>query len=100
MHDLGSHIPNATGHVEGNDEYMLVEESGNILLMTYSGNAAYLRQHYAKLQQWASYLLNYSLIPGIQLSTDDFAGQLVNHTNLAIKGIVGLQAMSIISRIV
>lgn len=36
MHDLGSHYPNATGHVEGNDEYMPVEESGNMILMTYA----------------------------------------------------------------
>jgi len=66
----------------------------------FSGNADYLRQHYAKLQQWASYLIEYSLIPGLQLSTDDFAGQLVNQTNLAIKGIVGLQAMAQISEVV
>lgn len=105
MHDLGSNFPNATGHVEGNDEYMPVEESGNMLIMTlayykFSGNDLYLTQHYAKLQQWASYLIRYSLVPGIQLSTDDFAGQLVNQTNLAIKGIVGLQAMSVISEVV
>ncbi len=36
MHDLGSHFPNATGHVEGNDEYMPVEESGNMIIMTYA----------------------------------------------------------------
>lgn len=105
MHDLGSHYPNATGHVEGDDEYMPVEESGNMLLMTYayykfSGDSDYLRDHYAQLRKWAAYLIEYSLIPGIQLSTDDFAGQLVNQTNLAIKGIVGLQAMSLISTIV
>jgi len=28
MHDLGAHFPNATGHVDSNDEYMPVEESG------------------------------------------------------------------------
>lgn len=105
MHDLGTNFPNATGHVEGDDEYMPVEESGNMLLMTYayykfSGNAEYLRQHYTKLQQWASYLIQYSLVPGIQLSTDDFSGQLANQSNLAIKGIVGLAAMSKVSTIV
>lgn len=31
MHDLGSSFPNATGHVEGTDEYMPVEESGNMM---------------------------------------------------------------------
>ncbi len=33
MHDLGAHFPNATGHADGNDEYMPVEECGNILIM-------------------------------------------------------------------
>ncbi|KAI9751330.1 MAG: hypothetical protein M4579_006113 [Chaenotheca gracillima] len=33
MHDLGYHFPNATGHGDGNDEYMPVEECGNILIM-------------------------------------------------------------------
>jgi len=33
MHDLGTHFPNATGHPDGNDEYMPVEECGNILIM-------------------------------------------------------------------
>ena len=33
MHDLGFHFPNATGHADGNDEYMPVEECGNILIM-------------------------------------------------------------------
>ena len=36
MHDLGTNFPNATGHVEGNDEYMPVEECGNMILMTYA----------------------------------------------------------------
>ena len=33
MHDLGSSFPNATGHPDGRDEYMPVEECGNILIM-------------------------------------------------------------------
>ncbi|KAL8663084.1 MAG: hypothetical protein Q9202_004121 [Teloschistes flavicans] len=104
MHDLGSHYPNATGHVEGDDEYMPVEESGNMILMSYAyykftSDAAYLQAHYPKLQQYASYLIQYSLTPGLQLSTDDFAGQLVNQTNLAIKGIVGIAAMAEIASI-
>lgn len=33
MHDLGSHFPNATGHPDGRDEYMPVEECGNMLIM-------------------------------------------------------------------
>ena len=77
--------------MEGNDEYMPVEESGNMILMAYayykfSNNSAFIQQHYAKLQEWAAYLIEYSLLPGLQVSTDDFAGALVNQTNLAIKG--------------
>ena len=33
-------------------------------------------------------------------SKDDFAGQLINQTNLAIKGIVGLQAISGAARVI
>jgi hypothetical protein len=33
LHDLGSHFPNATGHSDGRDEYMPVEECGNMLIM-------------------------------------------------------------------
>lgn len=33
MHDLGTHFPNATGHRDGNDEYMPVEECGDMLIM-------------------------------------------------------------------
>ena len=41
------------------------------------------------LDQWTSFLVDDSLIPEHQLSTDDFAGTLANQTNLAIKGTVG-----------
>ena len=33
MHDLGTHFPNVTGHPDGRDEYMPVEECGNMLIM-------------------------------------------------------------------
>lgn len=83
MHDLGSNFPNATGHVEGNDEYMPVEESGNMILMSYAyykfgGDASWITSHYTILKQWALYLIQFSLVPSGQLSTDDFAGTLVN----------------------
>ncbi|KAI3399577.1 hypothetical protein diail_6216 [Diaporthe ilicicola] len=105
MHDLGTHYPNATGHTDGVDEYMPVEESGNMILMSYayykfSGDTAWLNDHYLSLKQWAGYLVEFSLIPANQLSTDDFAGELANQTNLAIKGIIGLQAMGAIAQVV
>ncbi|KAJ5124174.1 uncharacterized protein N7515_007999 [Penicillium bovifimosum] len=102
MHDLGSSYPNATGHSDGQDEKMPLEECGNMLIMTLayaqkSGNTQYLRDHYNLLKQWTSYLVDDSLYPANQISTDDFAGSLANQTNLALKGMIGIQAMSVIA---
>ena len=54
---------------------------------------------YDLLVQWTQFLVDDALIPANQLSTDDFAGHLANQTNLAIKGIVGIQAMAEVARL-
>ncbi|KAI0200991.1 DUF1793-domain-containing protein [Astrocystis sublimbata] len=153
MHDLGTHFPNATGHSDGQDEYMPVEECGDMLIMglamanalrddtkpAFSPNALpstgilgqgpeksplhvdaqgmdvaftdigitgeraaqkWLRHSYKLWKKWTGYLVRESLIPANQLCTDDFAGWLANQTNLALKGIVGIRAMSGIAEIV
>jgi hypothetical protein len=156
MHDLGTHFPNLTGHADGRDEYMPVEECGDMLIMGLAlvnslnyadekdaasiwstegsekpmsaltdGDSAFamparlekrdgivglddrwggatakkqaqkwLGRSYSLWTQWTSYLVDYSLRPHNQLSTDDFAGWLALQTNLALKGIVGIKAMS------
>ncbi|KAF2665001.1 glutaminase A [Microthyrium microscopicum] len=154
MHDMGTHFPNQTGHADGNDEYMPVEECGNMLIMALAlanslqnndldgyeafraGGQDYIDKHskdyidensvfplslsnvdyidagwggshkgssqalqwldrsYGLLKQWTGYLVEFSLEPHNQLSTDDFAGWLALQTNLALKGIVGINAMS------
>ncbi|EAU30850.1 hypothetical protein ATEG_08718 [Aspergillus terreus NIH2624] len=105
MHDIGSHFPNATGHGDGKDEEMPLEECGNMIIMALAYHhvaddaGAYIQQHYQILNQWASYLIQYALYPAEQLSTDDFAGRMTNQTNLALKGIIGIEAMSSISSI-
>ncbi|KAI5854523.1 DUF1793-domain-containing protein [Durotheca rogersii] len=152
MHDLGTHFPNATGHPDGNDEYMPVEECGNMLIMGLaivnalkdntqpafartksqvalppslestrkthlvdaygmdrtweemgtSGEKAaekWVRRSYKLWEKWTGYLVRESLIPANQLSTDDFAGWLANQTNLALKGIIGIKAMSEIASV-
>ncbi|KAE8552224.1 hypothetical protein EYB25_006118 [Talaromyces marneffei] len=104
MHDIGSHYPNATGYRAGNDEAMPLEECGNMIIMTsmyytVSKDTAYLKQHYRLLSQWAEYLVTDSLIPANQASTDDFERPLSNQANLAIKGIVWIQAMSVIANL-
>ena len=158
MHDLGFHFPNATGHPQGQDEYMPVEECGNILIMGlalanalksgagWSASAEWqpmagvpvpnalsesiaplsvgkddgilyidniwagqpdsvdrarkwVHRSYSLWKQWTSYLVEFSLLPHNQLSTDDFAGWLALQTNLALKGIIGIKAMAGIAEI-
>ncbi|KAF8595372.1 DUF1793-domain-containing protein [Ceratobasidium sp. AG-I] len=104
IHDLGAHYPVANGHNDGQDEAMPVEESGNMLIMSLSYTRAtkdnsLITNNYNLLDQWTQFLVNDSLIPALQLSTDDFAGHLANQTNLAIKGIIGIRAMSEIATI-
>ena len=153
MHDLGYHFPNATGHSDGRDEYMPLEECGNMLIMalalanalnedatppfsqtapqealalaagpvkrpdtvdaygmdrsfedvgTTGGRVAvwWLARSYKLWKQWTKYLIDEALIPANQLCTDDFAGPLPNQTNLALKGIVGIKAMSEVATLV
>ncbi|TFK82313.1 DUF1793-domain-containing protein [Polyporus arcularius HHB13444] len=104
-HDMGSHYPNATGHNDGKDEPMPVEESGNMIIMALSytqktNDLSLIKTYFELLDQWTQFLISDSLIPANQLSTDDFAGSLPNQTNLAIKGIVGIKAMSQIALLV
>jgi hypothetical protein len=102
-HDLGSSYPNASGHLDGTgEEDMPVEETANMLIMT----AAYLARipaaqrsafaiaHYPILKQWADYLVENALDPNLQNQTDDFTGFIAHSVNLALKGIIGIGAMS------
>lgn len=104
IHDLGSSYPNATGHADGMDEPMPLEECGNMIIMTLSYYQAtkdlqFLKDHWKLLTQWTEFLIDESLIPADSLSTDDFAGTLANQTNLAIKGMIGIEAMSRIANL-
>lgn len=79
-HDLGT-FPVAKGYPAGDDEAMPLEECGNMIIMSLAyaqrtGDVGYLSAHYPFLSRWAEFLVNDSLIPSNQLSTDDFAGTL------------------------
>lgn len=72
-----------------------------IMTLAYSqkaGDTGYLKTHYTLLKKWVSYLIDEALYPANQISTDDFAGSLANQTNLALKGMIGIQAMSVIAK--
>jgi hypothetical protein len=102
-HDLGSHYPNADGHLNGTgEEDMPVEESANMLIMATAyleriakpEQTAYATAHYTIFQQWADYLVANALDPDLQNQTDDFTGFIAHSVNLALKGIIGIGAMS------
>ena len=102
-HDLGASYPNATGHLDGTgEEDMPVEESANMLIMIAAYLAripatervAYAAAHYPILKQWADYLIGNALDPDLQNQTDDFTGFIAHSVNLALKGIIGIGAMS------
>jgi hypothetical protein len=57
--------------IKGNDEYMPVEECGNMIFMAlaysqFTSNVDYLAKHYKILKQWTSYLVDFGLIPATQ----------------------------------
>jgi len=104
-HDLGFHYPVATGHNDGDEESMPVEESANMLIMSAAlvqrlpaaDARAFATAHQAVLRRWAEYLVGNALDPGFQNQTDDFTGFIAHSANLALKGIIGIGAMGIVS---
>ncbi|MFL6073781.1 MAG: glutaminase domain-containing protein [Mycobacteriales bacterium] len=104
-HDVGASYPNAAGHNDGGGENMPVEESANMLIMAAAviralppdQASAYASAHYTILRSWAEYLVANALDPGYQNQTDDFTGFIAHSVNLALKGIVGIGAMSIVA---
>lgn len=94
VHDLGEHYPNATGHLPSG-ESMPIEESGNVIILTYAyqkatGSGDLATTYAAQLEQYATYLNENGLYPAAQLSLNDALGALANQTNLGIKAAVGL----------
>ncbi|KAJ7915217.1 hypothetical protein B0H13DRAFT_2658900 [Mycena leptocephala] len=105
--DLGSTYPAVPGNPQNNAPYG-VENSGNMLILVLaharsSGDGSLIGKYYNLLKQWADYLATNALIPEHQKPADardtDLAQARGNVTNLALKGIIGIQAMSEISRI-
>ncbi|KAI0088041.1 hypothetical protein BDY19DRAFT_1057674 [Irpex rosettiformis] len=98
--DLGTY-PNATGNLEAHNEE--VEQTGNMLIMTLaharaSGDGSLISEYYNLLKGWGDYLVANSFpVPSNQLNADQQSK--ANSTNLAIKGMIGIQALSQISQI-
>ncbi|EGF98815.1 uncharacterized protein MELLADRAFT_50868 [Melampsora larici-populina 98AG31] len=101
-HDLGDHYPNATGRNDFVRATLPMEESGNFLSLALGclrkeSCIDQVQDYYYLLKRWADWLVENALYPDDQRSTDDFFGPSPNQTSLAVKGIIGLRAMSEIS---
>ncbi|KAJ7144241.1 hypothetical protein C8R44DRAFT_143399 [Mycena epipterygia] len=105
--DLGNSYPNAPGNTNNEDVYG-VEDSGNMIILALahartSGDGSLIEKYYNLFKQWADYLVTNALIPAQQTPADgrdmSLAQNHGNITNLAIKGIIAIQAMSEISQI-
>ncbi|KAI9459212.1 hypothetical protein BJY52DRAFT_1211943 [Lactarius psammicola] len=99
--DLGSSYPNVT--ISNSNHNQGVEQSGNMLIMTYaharaSGDGSLISRYYSLLTSWADYLSNSTLVIHDQSSADRLTAN--NQTNLAIKGIIAIEAMSKMSSVV
>ncbi|KAH8999019.1 hypothetical protein EDB83DRAFT_897501 [Lactarius deliciosus] len=99
--DLGSSYPNVT--ISNSNHNQGVEQSGNMLIMTYAharatGDGSLISRYYSLLTSWADYLSNSTLVIHDQSSADGLTTN--NQTNLAIKGIVAIEAMSKMSSVV
>ncbi|KAH9957083.1 hypothetical protein BC827DRAFT_1227395 [Russula dissimulans] len=96
--DAGTSYPNVSlanaAHLQG------VEQTANMLIMMYaharaSGNGNLIETYSDLSNNWAEYLINATLY-----TTDQESGDLLNinnQTNLALKGIIALKAMSSMS---
>lgn len=56
------------------------------------GDLTWLEPYWPVIQTWYTFLVTLLPFPGLQLSTDDFDGQLYNATNLAFKGVAAIAA--------
>lgn len=94
---MGAHYPNSTGHDDGLDEAMPIEQCGNlqVLALAYqkaTGDTSWTAEYADLFKKYADYLVDNGLYPANQLSTNDGIGAFTNMTNLGVKAAVGLAA--------
>lgn len=99
--DLGSSYQNATGN-SSDTSVLSVENCGNMLIMAFahalkSGEGYLIRRHHALLQGWADYLVTNTFQPGFVTADGLSSNSSEVSTNLALKGVLGIYAMSRIS---
>ncbi|KAK0441136.1 hypothetical protein EV421DRAFT_751118 [Armillaria borealis] len=98
--DLGSFYPNVSGNSSPTKD-RAIEDSGNMLIMgwahaRFSGNGSMISRYYDVYKNWTDYLVSVALDQHGYVDANRLG--YANMTNLAIKGIIGIKAMSEISQ--
>ncbi|PBL00369.1 hypothetical protein ARMGADRAFT_1072730 [Armillaria gallica] len=98
--DLGLSYPSAAGN-NNPSLFRAIEDSGNMLIMgwahaRFSGDGSMISRYYDLYKEWADYLGFSTLSLNGYTDADELGN--TNLTNLAIKSIIGIKAMSEISR--
>ncbi|PBK93234.1 DUF1793-domain-containing protein [Armillaria gallica] len=94
--DLGSSYPNVSGN-SSPTKVRAVEDSGNMLIMgwahaRFSGDGSMISRYYDVYKNWTDYLVSVALDQTGYVDANELG--YANMTNLAIKGIIGIKAMS------
>ncbi|EIM84853.1 uncharacterized protein STEHIDRAFT_60541 [Stereum hirsutum FP-91666 SS1] len=97
--DIGSGYPVAKATTQGTSQ-LAVEQTANMIIMAAAharatGDGNLVATYYDLLKGWTDYLVNNTLFTSGQFSADQ--NTVSNQTNLALKGIVAIKAMSQLS---
>ncbi|KAF5343348.1 hypothetical protein D9758_014189 [Tetrapyrgos nigripes] len=99
--DIGGY-PNVQGNNDDKGAFVGIEDTGLMLILTLTyaksvGDTDFLVEYYDTLKSWAEYLRPNTLPPHDQQSSDLIGTTTDDYSILAIKGIIGIGAMSQIS---
>ncbi|KAN0113464.1 hypothetical protein V8E52_007745 [Russula decolorans] len=98
--DAGTSYPNTSIPNETHDQG--IEQTANMLLMIYaharmSGDVTLIQTHISRMKNWTEFLVGSTLYTAQQETANLLT--ISNQTNLAIKGIIAIKAMSVMNEV-
>lgn len=105
--DIGTEYPKGIGHADDDSPVfeMPIDATAGMLILALShaqrtNDQSLLKTYFTQLDQWAKYLVDNTLIPSAQNTTDRMSPSVPKQTNLALKGIVAIRAMGEIAKLI
>ncbi|EJD49707.1 DUF1793-domain-containing protein [Auricularia subglabra TFB-10046 SS5] len=104
--DIGSEYPKGIGHAADDSSVyeMPIDATASMLILALShaqktNDQSLLKTYFNQLDQWAKYLVDNTLTPSAQNTTDRMSPSVAKQTNLALKGIIAIRAMGEIAKL-